>query len=71
MSDEDNGGDSSTVDLLEIWSNAAQEKLVALGVASELLPPAPAQTPIHLTTTALAHEMIRVKYEIDSHVGLC
>jgi hypothetical protein len=48
MSDEDNGGDSSTVDLLEIWSNAAQEKLVALGVASLLLPPAP--PPVRPTT---------------------
>jgi site-specific recombinase XerD len=48
--DSEGGSSSSTVDLLEIWSNTAQEKLVALEVASLLLPPAP--PPVRPTTTA-------------------
>jgi site-specific recombinase XerD len=55
VSSEDNGGGNSTVEeLLEVWSNAAQQKLVAFGVASLLLPPAPAQTQVRPTTAGLA-----------------
>jgi hypothetical protein len=55
VSSEDNGGGNSTVEeLLEVWSNAAQQKLVAFGVASLLLPPAPVQTQVRPTTAGMA-----------------